>query len=308
MKLSSAILLLAGVSAVEGKRVIQNKAAMTKALRNARRVEENAQEGEFDFLGKYNMKMISCLPNEQVQSGDNGETEYGGVLVRLCPSESGCDSDKRSGCSSGNGDFVIGINTFVQAYFEDQRENMQNDDGNDFNINEFADCREYNYENDDDGEKVAYYVGPTCTSDGTDIKLGLFENYQCVGESSTAFEDISNGWSLPYNSGGVVTKNCMECVAQNDNGEYALRELCQNTYEAAAYKCETNMEYFSYYGKNEQGCETISALLPKKSKKSGSGGKVFGWIVFFGVIAGLASYVVWWRKKKAASGNDGIMS
>ena len=72
--------------------------------------------------------------------------------------------------------------------------------------------------------------------------------------------------------------------------------MCQQTYESAGYKCETGMEYYSYYGKNEQGCETISSLLPAKA--AGSGGKVFGWIVFILLVAGIGAYVVWWRKSK----------
>ena len=79
-------------------------------------------------------------------------------------------------------------------------------------------------------------------------------------------------------------------------GAGELREMCQKTYESAGYKCESNLEYYSYYGKNEQGCEKITELLPAKA--AGSGGKVFGWIVFILVIGGVGAYVVWWRKSK----------
>ena len=294
MKLSAAILCLAGLASQAMAMTVSHKNA-AKVLRAARRLD-GQEEGEFAYLMKYNLKMVQCAAGQTVVNAENGEYEYSAVVVRLCPSDS-CDSDSTTGCGAGYGDYVVGIQTFVNAYFEDQRDNMQWDDDT-FKVDEFTECREYEVEKDDDANQVQYFVGPSCTSNGKDIALALFEDETCTTRSATAFEDISNGWTLPYSSGGLVSTQCIGCMEYNDDGAGDLREMCQKTYENAGYKCETNLEYYSYYGKNEQGCELIKELLPVVKK--GSGGKVFGWIVFILVIVGVGAYVAWWRKSKFA--------
>jgi len=299
MKLSTAFLMLASVTTAAAKTITGKNAA--KVLRAARRVEEGQeeeQEGEYDYLGKYNLKLIGCKAGEQVRDPETGEYEYNAVVVRLCPSEFGCDSDATRGCGSGYGDFVVGINTFVDAYFEDQRDNMNWDDN--FEVDRYAQCEEYEQEaaEDDQAQQNAnqYFIGPTCVEDGVDIRLAVFEDEACTYESETAFETISNGWSLPYSSGGIVSTSCIDCMEVNENGEYEQREMCQQLYEESASKCEEKMEYYSYYGQNVQGCEYIAEMMP--AKKSGGAGKIFGWIIFFALIIGLAFYIVWWRKSK----------
>eukprot|EP00339_Tiarina_fusa_P002600 CAMPEP_0117026114 /NCGR_PEP_ID=MMETSP0472-20121206/19220_1 /TAXON_ID=693140 ORGANISM="Tiarina fusus, Strain LIS" /NCGR_SAMPLE_ID=MMETSP0472 /ASSEMBLY_ACC=CAM_ASM_000603 /LENGTH=297 /DNA_ID=CAMNT_0004733011 /DNA_START=101 /DNA_END=994 /DNA_ORIENTATION=+ len=296
--------------AAAGKSISGKSAA--KILRAARRVEEGddaAEEDEFAYLGNYNLKMVSCKAGETVINAENGDYEYGAAVLRLCPSSSGCDSTEVTGCDSGYGDIVVSLATFVDAYFEDQRDNMNWDDN--FDGDKYAQCDQYDVEDQgDDGQEnqyanYAFYIGPACTEEGDDIRLALFEDEVCTYESAVAFEDISNGWSLPYSSGGLVSTSCSDCMEINDDGEYQLREMCQNVYEAAASKCETNMEYVSYYGANEQGCEYISEMLP--AKRGGSAGKVFGWIIFVLLIAGVAGYVMWWRKKKSGA-SDGLVA
>lgn len=312
MKLSNTMLMVAAMasSASAAKTISAKNAA--KVLRNARRLEDadaDAEaEDEYAFLTKYNLKLIGCKAGETVVDAETGEYEYNAAIVRLCPSESGCDSDATLGCKSGYGDFVVGLNTFVENYFEDQKDNMDEDNGDDqFDINRFSECAEYEVEGDDDNA-VQYFIGPTCTSDGEDVQMAVFDDEVCTYKSETSFETISNGWSLPYSDGGMVSTYCMDCLAYDeDEGAYDLRDMCMQTYENAAYKCEENMEYYSYYGQTTDGCETIEALLPKAQK--GNGGKVFGWIVFVAIIGGLAGYVMWWRKKKSAGGaSDGVVA
>lgn len=285
-----------------------------KVLRAARKLDQDqnddqADEDEFAYVAKYTLKMISCDAGTSVPN-ENGEYDsYGAAIFRLCPSESGCSDDASRGCGAGYGDYVVPLQTFVDAYFEDQRDNMNWDDQ--FQVDQYAECKEYEMEQDDDAnqnqnDQAQYFVGPTCTADGADIRLAVFSDEDCVYESETSFETISNGWSLPYSSGGLVSTSCIDCLAYNDDGEYELREMCQELYENAGYKCETEMEYYSYYGQNTQGCDNIAQLLPALSS-GGNGGKVFGWIVFIMVVVGIGAYVVWWRKKKASAA-DGLMS
>lgn len=300
MKFATTVLALAGL--------VSSAAALSPAKRNllkaARRLEDqnnnnnnnnNQQdEDEFSFLMGYELKLIGCKAGEQVRNPENGEYENSAVIFRMCPE--GCDSDVATGCSSGYGDYVVGIQTFVQAYFEDQRDNMYYDDN--FKVDEYAECREYEQENDDggnQGQAYPYFIGPACTEDGLDVKLELYYDEYCtqVPEEVT-FEDISNGWSLPYGDGGLVSTNCLSCK-EYDNG-YALKEMCQQLYENSG-KCETEMESFSYYGKQEGSCEYIETLNPKAS--SGGAGKAFGWVIFILVVVGaFSAYVMWWKKSK----------
>jgi hypothetical protein len=263
--------------------------ATERMLSSARQLNDQA---DMSFLMSYNMKLISCNANERIRNPENGEYEYGAAVFRLCPD--GCDSDSAKGCSSGYGEFVVGVSSFVEAYFEQERENMAWDDN--FNVGEFTECRQYENQNQAEGEEaVVYYIGPACVS-GSDIGLALFTDQYCsTPAEGVSFEDLS-GMELPFGSGGLVSSSCLSCTESNDNGETAVAEMCERLYEDAG-KCETNMESVSYYGKQEGSCEYIASIMP--AQKSSGGGKVFGWVVFILVVVGaFSAYAMWWKKSK----------
>jgi hypothetical protein len=310
MKFSTAMFALASVASASAKTISGDK-AQSKVLRAARRLDGENQDqdnGEYDYLAKYTLKMISCKSGQTVVNPESGAYEYDAVVFRLCPTESGCDNDITSGCAAGYGDFVVGLNTYVEAYFEDQADNMQWDDQ--FQGDEYGECKQYEVEEDEDGEDnqyaTQYYIGPTCMDDGLGVKLALFEDEVCTYPSETSFETISNGWTLPYSTGGLVSTQCADCYYTNEDGNYELREMCENVYMNAAASCETSMGYFSQYGQNVDGCEFITELMPLKKSK-GNAGKVFGWIVLVGVVGGAIGYTMWWRKKKSGA-SDGLMN
>merc|ERR1712238_591944 len=263
---------------ISGSKTISSKTA----AKLVRRRLDDAEEEEFAFFGNYAIKVVGCKKElEQPVKNEEGEYEYSAVLLRLCPAADGCDSDTVGGCDSGYGEMLVGMSTFVEAYFEDQEED-ENGDGD-------ANAWE-NYE---------FFVGPTCTEDGLGLKLELFTDEYCTQVSETTFETISNGWTLPYSSGGLVSTNCNSCAEYDDDGDMEIKEMCEKSYEDAALKCETNMEYTSYYGKNEQGCGSLAEMFPLA--KSGGGGKVFGYLLLAVCVVGLVGYIMWWRKKKATS-------
>jgi hypothetical protein len=305
MKLSNTVLMISAMASTAAATMQISSKSAAKVLRAAnRRVEEDAEEeeeGEYDYLMKYTLKMVGCKAGEKVVDAETGEYEYNAAVFRLCPSDGTCSDDSEErGCDSNYGEFVVGLSTYVESYFEDQADNMNWDDA--FDGDKYAKCEQYEVEMDDDAaaaqwEDYAFYIGPTCTEEGG-VKLALFQDDACTYESEITFETISNGWTLPYSDGGLVSTNCIDCGAYNDDGEYELREMCEELYEGAGSKCETNMEYFSYYGQNVAGCEYITELMPAM-KSGGSAGKVFGWIVFIALIGGLAGYIVWWRKSKS---------
>jgi len=310
MKFSAAFLALATVASASAATVTSKTAR--KLVRSARRVEdaEEEEEEEFAFLGNYEVKLIGCKRElESPIVSDDGEYEYSAVLLRLCPSNGGCDSTSTEGCKSGYGDMLVGVSTFVEAYMQDVKEQQEDEDeeegGDDnFDMDQFSKCEEYNPdENADDAnqgawENYAFYVGPTCSDDGLNIKLDLFTDQYCSQTSEITFDQISNGWTLPYSNGGLVSTYCTGCTDYNDDGEAEIKEVCQQTYESAALKCEEGMEYYSYYGRNTQGCEVIAEMFPKSG---GNGGKIFGWFVLACVVVGLGGYVMWWRKRKATT-------
>jgi len=310
MKIAAAFLALATVASVSAKSITGKTAR--KLVRAARRVEEEAEEEEeeeeFAFLGNYNVKVIGCKSElEQPLVNEQGEYEYSAVLLRLCPASDGCDSSVTDGCSAGYGDMLVGVQTYVEAYMEDVKEQQEDEDQGDdgFELDKFAKCEEYNPdENADDAnqgawENYQFFVGPTCSDDGLNLKLELFTDEYCSQVSEITFDTISNGWTLPYSDGGLVSTSCSSCTEYNDDGEAEIKEICQKSYEDAALKCEEGMEYYSYYGQNVQGCETIAEMFPKS--KGGNGGKIFGWFVLAAVVVGLGGYVMWWRSKKATT-------
>jgi hypothetical protein len=303
-----ALLAATAATASAASRTISGSASKT-LISKARKLEDadEAEEEEYAFLMNYKLKLRSCVAGEAIKDPETGEYEYNAVVFRLCPDNGDCDDESQDGCKEGYGDYIVGLNSFVQEYMEAERENMQYDDN--FNAAEYAECREYENENNDDGNGAVYYVGPACTEDGTDIKLDMFYDEACTTKpEDVTFEDVSNGWTLPYSDGGLISTYCNSCTEYNDNGEYEAKEFCQKLYEDAN-KCETNMETYHYYGKQEGACEYIQELLPAR-KSGGGAGKVVGWLFFICVIGAFAGYVVWWKKKKAAGGNagDGLMA
>ena len=282
--------------------------ASARVMDSARRLDQAAEENEYAFLGNYNMKMITCNAAEVVVNAATGESEYGAIIFRLCPSTGECNDASGKSCGAGYGDYIVGMNTFVQEYLEQKRDEIQADDG--FKIEELAECRQYNADKDSEYADGVYYVGPTCSADGTGVRVAMFSDEGCMTlEETVTFEDISAGISLPYSEGGLISESCESCYSVNDNGEAGLNEMCMGLYEQAG-KCESKMETFHAAGKTETACEVINALVPK-SKKSGAAGKVIGWLFFAMVVVGLVGFAFTAMKKKSAKEGDknfGLMS
>ena len=87
-------------------------------------LNDQPTDNDYAFLGNYSLKMIYCDANE-ITSSEAG-TDYGSIVFRLCPSTGECIDDFGSvGCDAGYGDFLVGINTFVKAYLEHKRDEIQ---------------------------------------------------------------------------------------------------------------------------------------------------------------------------------------
>jgi hypothetical protein len=249
-------------------------------------------ENQNGFLYDYSIKLLTCTAGEPTINYENGDVESSTVVFRLCPVASCNATASAFGCEEGYGDYSVGLNTFVEAYMEGQRDNynsgltLYNKYGQEFNVEEYRECREFeqegqqqnnwynnynnyngDYNNDNNNQGGGYggyylyqqvYIGPACTADGTSIRLGMFYDKYCSYEAAVTFGSLAYGWdSLPYGDGGLVPNQCMTCV----NYKWELSEMCQKSFESSSSRCEEHMQSYSYYGQNTYGCDYIDALV-----------------------------------------------
>jgi hypothetical protein len=100
----------------------------THLLSQARRLDDNNEN--FQWVSGYSIKFQGCHHISQWNEEANGEDEpfiqtKRLVRFRLCPTDS-CTYSNASGCKSGYGDYVIDMNTFLEAYWEDRLDNCEN--------------------------------------------------------------------------------------------------------------------------------------------------------------------------------------
>lgn len=281
---------------------------LRKMLGKARKLDEGGDDGadvnEADmesFLMDYSLKFMKCIPDQVLTDADYND-HFGVVIFRLCPSNSCSNSN---GCKSGYADFAIDVGTYVDYFLEDQADNMNWDDK--FDGGDFGSCTEYEPENGNDDGGTVYYTGPGCTDDGTGVKMGLYEDKYCYSESQTSFETISNGWSLPYGNGGLVSTKCSSC--SEDGAE--VKEICLELYENAPYRCEAEFDFQHYYydtnfemyryGQDTTGCTKIDVMRNPRGKFSNEAvwtDAILAIMLLVVTAAGYAWYSTWWNKQK----------
>ncbi|KAL7504658.1 hypothetical protein ACHAXN_002234 [Cyclotella atomus] len=304
-------------------------------LSKARRLEEN--QVDYTWVANMSLKFQGCYHTQQWNDEANGEDDVRVstaklVRFRLCPSSS-CHTNSPAGCEQGYGDYIIDMETYLQAYLEavqqDQEYNCkyeeeygdcgcdkdgQGDDFNeeickyecymnkgmeycidknpyeeegqkkeDFNIREYAECREYEFpEANDDGaadrrkleEEAKYYVGAYCSENGGHIYLGLFTDDTCSQfadsySGTQTFNTLSYGESLPYSTTTLIGSECMSCKetqqANEKNAEEGgydaddadeVKESCENLYMASG-KCES---YLGISSPNNYGCNFMEGI------------------------------------------------
>mmetsp|Transcript_18121 Transcript_18121/g.37795 ORF Transcript_18121/g.37795 Transcript_18121/m.37795 type:complete len:390 (-) Transcript_18121:248-1417(-) len=143
MKLSLAVLAAAvGFSAAAPHADIKSGSTLGRnLLSSARRVEEANDNGEIDYTWVANMslKFQGCYHTQTWNDEADGDEDVRIstqrlIRFRLCPSDS-CATDNAGGCSSGYGDYIIDMETYLQAYFEavqqDQEYNCEYEKNND---------------------------------------------------------------------------------------------------------------------------------------------------------------------------------
>ena len=284
-------------------------ASATHEIENARRFleDQSAVEDDYSFLAYYSLKMISCRSEfpAVMQSETEFRIEYSTILFRLCPSTGECNDDAGRGCSAGYGDYTIGINTFVKAYLEHKGNEIQQLADDNFQIEDLAKCRQYKADQNSDYPNALVYIGPTCTVDGTGVRLALFIDKKCetLVNGVLTFEEVSAGRALPYSDGGLVSQSCEPCTSSvNDDDEEkdegaGVNEMCLGLYQNTEDQCEVKMAIVTGHSNNDDiGCYIIHSAF----RRSMIGLKLlFGLYVSFVVVFWLVLFTIMSMKNKA---------
>lgn len=289
---SVSLLVLMTVASAVAEREITNTDQIRKLLSGRQLEQEDNQgsqgvatvEGE---LMNYSLKLFKCISDESLAVSDDGTLNYGVAVIRACPKKS-CSSSTQGGCKSGYAEFAVPLSDFVNAYYQD----LNDGDG-------YSQCTAY--EQDANGNQ--YYVGPACTRDGKDIKLGLFKDAYCQQEVDNV-KGIDTS-ALAYSNGGMVDKQCLACGENGDYG-YQLKEMCATLYEDAKLKCESwSISHYYWdsitevyrFGRDTTGCKRI-AWMDKSPAPFTEWGTIFVLsLLLLGSIAGGVYYTIWWKKR-----------
>lgn len=127
-------LILTATSATEAKtrNILSSSSSLGQhLLANAvpadgsRRLDQN-NNNNYNFLADYSIKFQGC--HHVQQWNDNADDENDVRIMtkrlarfRLCPTDS-CSNERSVGCSSKFGDYIVDMDTFVEAYLESLKE------------------------------------------------------------------------------------------------------------------------------------------------------------------------------------------
>lgn len=294
-------------------------------ISKSRRLDE---EYDLSWVTDYSIKFEGCHNIIQFEGG-GGEEEEGKVRTqniarfKLCPSNTCSSSCAKGGeylsemerflenyiefkaeeleynceyvqencdCENANDDEACEQQCYIDAGLEDCIEVENDDDGEEFDLADYLDCKEIQENGDDDGQ--GYYVGPKCSSNGKSVFLGVYTNERCTTEAENGEEIYKSiiGKSLPYATTSIIKHECISCKQVNDDDDdddIEVSEMCDEVYEEAA-KCEKNME-IDY--PHTQDCEFVHSTIKRldSSFKGPVVAHVFGWIFLLTTI-GLGYY------------------
>jgi hypothetical protein len=266
-------------------------------LENARSLQNN-DNVDYSFIAEYAIKFQGC--HHVQQWNDNADEENDVKIMtkrlvrfRLCPVDQ-CSNDKSAGCTSKFGDYIVDLDTFVDAYLgavEQDSDELCGDaydecyekcgqDGDcmqtcyesldlslcyvtqqleNFNVREYAACQQFQMgrRRKLQNYNEEYFIGAFCADQGGEIHLGMFTDDTCTAFASNGYSIFQStmGYTLPFSETSLVTSRCMACGVSND-GQYQSKGFCENTY-ALSGKCETRMT-IDY--PNESSCNYIEGI------------------------------------------------
>lgn len=218
------------------------------------------------------------------------------VVFRLCQSESCSQTSKGAKvCGDVYGLYTLDLKTYLEATVEYQKEEFEimcnnceeectiiDESTNELSCTgcgkicyqynnletmgyidaaEFVECQQVQngqQQNENEEEVAPIYIGPRCSKSGTQIKIGLFSDENClVPLNDMNITEVLGGAMLSYhllaNTYSTSDSYCLSCKEQqNDenNGDQNnyhqsdqwdvdnVNEMCENLYNGAA-KCES---------------------------------------------------------------------
>jgi len=228
-----------------------------KVLSKARRLDDN-DEIDYTWVANMSLKFQGCYHTQQwnEEADDEDDVRIATqrlVRFRLCPSDS-CTMQNAAGCSEGYGDYIIGMDEYLEAYFEavqqDQEYNCEYE-------KEYGDCI---CEQDDDGfdEEICEY----------DCYMGKGMEY-CVDNNpyNDDEEEEEEEWELNEMA------ECREYEFDNNNNNRRLDEE-EAQYYVGAYCSENGGNIYlglfteescSQFADQYGGRETFATLSYGKS-------------------------------------------
>lgn len=143
----------------------------------------------------------------------------------------------------------------------------------------FIKCAQLQEANDDDGnQQEALYAGPTCASQGSKIKIGVFSDENCMYLDSSKDVDNyladENGQQMKISHALLKTvydeSECITCANNSDDDGAEDNEVCESVY-ALSGKCEemhnfaggmatASDQYTNQISSEDLVCEYIASL------------------------------------------------
>ncbi|KAL3943029.1 MAG: hypothetical protein SGBAC_002888 [Bacillariaceae sp.] len=128
----------------------------TKLLGQARRLDDGGVD--MSWVVDYSIKFQGCHHvsqwNDDAEEDDQVRIQTKRLIrFRLCPTEY-CSTSSSSGCSSGYGDYIIDMNSFLDVYFEAVEEQNQYTCQNAYSA---CDCQNNGADDDSYNEEMCYY-------------------------------------------------------------------------------------------------------------------------------------------------------
>eukprot|EP00956_Cyclotella_meneghiniana_P008038 scaffold10711_cov73-Cyclotella_meneghiniana.AAC.4 len=330
------------------------KMQQSRRLENYNNDDNNQQVNGYNFdLSQYSIKFEKCQTTKLFDSSNENSDSVlktkRFVIFRLCP-----DSD----CSN-YGEYLVDLDSYLETTIEHMAEAQEqyceecnscvgvDDDVNcggvdvdtcyskcqniaNMESNGYVDAADYTacgkvYYNQNTG--VSYYAGAMCSSSGTKIKIGLFDDNTC-----STLADVDSIDHYIKNENGYNVKLSYHLLKQTFGGDFvascydedgAVSGMCQTLYEDAG-KCEyvhgfsgidnDNYKYATQIANEEQVCEFISKLKAGHYDQSGeivltgrksyvmssadlSDSQIFALTFFVVGTVGLTLYAVYLRRK-----------
>ena len=172
LTLSATLGLTSAIKTKIGRKSVTPNASLSatsemgsKLLSTARRLDDQNQnnnnqndeneEIDFTWVANMSLKFQGCYHTQQWNEEADGDEDImistqRLVRFRLCPSDT-CSMESAAGCSSGYGDYVIGMEQYLEAYFEAVQQDQEYNCEYEATYGDCAAC-----ENANDDEKCEY--------------------------------------------------------------------------------------------------------------------------------------------------------